>query len=415
MIKEEIEKFKKGDAVLALRNSYEVPSYFEVMGIQRSENVYSNVLAWLLTSNGSHGLGCLPMRMFLMSVRTAFRRFRKSNEKRVIPFWLEKIGKYKIKSVNVARESPVAGTRRRIDMFCQMIISVQGKDIECRLAIENKIGSCEHDSQTEAYHRFVVKKYGRANSLFVFLTPEPSWRLISGFGEVKCSSLAYVQMNYQMLIDGMLEPLARKADSECAKRYIADLVMAMRYDEKKESVMAISSEERELLKEFVKEQRDFLKRIAVSLEYCQPEEELNLVGLVMSKRDTTKYSLDERDAVAMNRLVLAVVKKYCNDNKDTCDWNALSNAFPAKLQGTFGVVVRESDDLYIDHRDDPTPRYFDDDDEIITLKDGTRVLVCTQWGTGGKSGKRADNFNRFLSHVRKTLNYSIKPHRKDRK
>ena len=67
-----------------------------------------------------------------------------------------------------------------------------------------------------------------------------------------------------------------------------------------------------------------------------------------------------------------------------------------------------TDDLYIDHRDDSTPRYFDDDDEILELNDGTKAVVCSQGGTGGKLGEKADNFNRFLRHVKRLLKYKIK-------
>lgn len=407
MIKEEIEKFKKGQAVLALKNSFAVPSYFEIMGVQRSEKVYSNVLAWLLNPKESHGLGCWPMRLFLMAVRVASQKFRKSSKKCVIPFWLNKIGMYKIKSVDVIREFPITGIRRRMDMFCQMVVSVRDEDIKCQVVIENKVDSYEHDCQTETYYNFVCEKYGGENALFVFLTPESSWRLTNGFGEVECSSTTYVHLNYQLVVEEMLELIVEKLKSSDARRCVDDLITAMRYDAKKENVMAVSTREQKLLKEFINEQKDFLKRVAVSLGYCQADEELNLVGLAMNKRDRTQYSLCGSAGMAMNRLVLAVVKEYVARNKN-CTWEQLNAVFPKELQGSFGVVVRVTDDLYINHRDDPTPRYFDDSDEIIMLKDDTEVVVCTQWGTGGKLGQKADNFGRFLKHVKKALKYKVK-------
>ena len=96
-------------------------------------------------------------------------------------------------------------------------------------------------------------------------------------------------------------------------------------------------------------------------------------GERLSNRDKTKYMFEGK-VYAKNRLVLAIVKKFVEDNNPTRD--QLFSVFDKSLQGSLGVVEVYENAIKIS---DASKRFFLKEDDIIKLKDA-RVVVCTQWG-----------------------------------
>lgn len=96
------------------------------------------------------------------------------------------------------------------------------------------------------------------------------------------------------------------------------------------------------------------------------------------RKDFTKYSFNGK-TYGKSRLVLAVVQQYVEDYSPAT-FEALKEAFPDELQGSFAVVKLANDvpDKY--KGDGAVKRYFVKEDEIICLSSGEQVIVCTQWG-----------------------------------
>lgn len=95
----------------------------------------------------------------------------------------------------------------------------------------------------------------------------------------------------------------------------------------------------------------------------------------LSNRDKTKY-LYEGKILPKNRLVLAIIKDYTTKHLQI-NLKDLQSIFDKSLQGSLMVV----DDLEnIKKITDYQKRYFSNEQDLITLKDGTIVAVCNQWG-----------------------------------
>ena len=90
------------------------------------------------------------------------------------------------------------------------------------------------------------------------------------------------------------------------------------------------------------------------------------------ERDKTRYMFASK-VLPKNRLVLAVVSAYIKDNNP--DFETLQNAFDKSLQGSLSVVETIENAQKIK---DAAKRYFMD--SSFTLRDGSEVVVCTQWG-----------------------------------
>ncbi len=89
-------------------------------------------------------------------------------------------------------------------------------------------------------------------------------------------------------------------------------------------------------------------------------------------RDKTRYMFENK-IYPKNRFVLAVVEKYILENNPTL--GELRQVFDKSLQGSLSVVetLEKASEIK-----DAGKRYFINNPFL--LKDGAKVVVCTQWG-----------------------------------
>lgn len=124
---------------------------FDVLKISRTEIRHSNILSWLLNPNENHGLGDVFLKTIIQSVVQN-----------------DDAGKYNILetllmdfySFTVYREW------KYIDL---LLVSDAEKFL---IAIENKIGSHEHDHQLKRYRRTLESSYPYYKKMLLYLTPE---------------------------------------------------------------------------------------------------------------------------------------------------------------------------------------------------------------------------------------------------
>ena len=132
---------------------------FRVLRAARHEIRHSNMLAWLLTPDETHGLGDRFFRRWLMHV--VHNAEDEAKERLKLPSPIE-IDALDIESVEVTRE------RENIDL----LIIVRALDgTSWTICIENKVESAQHSDQLTRYRKIVERKYVDAeHRLFVFLT-----------------------------------------------------------------------------------------------------------------------------------------------------------------------------------------------------------------------------------------------------
>ena len=156
---------------------------FDILKISKTEIRHSNMLAWLLDPNETHGIGDVFLRGVLshlaksIEVETAVKMLAGD-----------------LSSFRVFRELS------HIDL---LLVS---RELAIVVAIENKIGAGEHyasgtmEKQTIVYKERVQTQYKGYNQIFVFLTPE---------GE-EPSDEEWLVMTYSDIL-GILKPIAQMA------------------------------------------------------------------------------------------------------------------------------------------------------------------------------------------------------------
>jgi len=354
-------------------NNYHRGNIFGITKMSRRELMHSNFIAWALNPESSHGLRFYPLYQLVQSLNVLQANENNKDARKIPSALIYNFcnGDF-ITDATIVRESPVpVGANRK---YIDILIEIVTKDKILPIVIENKVESQENGEnkdQTQVYYNWAENEYADKDKyyepIYVFLYPE--------YNAAKQSSSAYVRMTYQNLVDDVLDP-----SMECC----GDIVSINNYkmylqclsfqtdNEKGEDTMAISSEERRILNDFISQNRDLLCAVINEL----PVDDAAKSAITNGIRYQYQF---EGKTYGVGPLVLAVVKKYVEDHRG-CDFTAVQAAFPKKLRGGDGVVqlsvnVSDKDKGKIDGK----KRYFVASDEVIILESGEELLVSNQW------------------------------------
>lgn len=400
-------KMVDSDTYQELRSYFLHKSIFNILGVARNENIHSNFISWLLNRSENHGLGDYPIKKFLeMLVIT--QNDTAYSEEQLFPDDLIDIiisGNYEIISMEVVREKAIP--KGRIDIFVDVKILSAGDQINIKIILENKIYSKEHSDQTQIYYDWAKKEYGNLERLiFVFLTPLPTSELQS-LSEQQCSCKKYIQINYQYLVDYLLEPCRKQEmpqeSSMLIDNYLRSLSLPTLDFENGLTknfggmTMAVSERERKLLLDFWENNKPLL---LATLNVLKDDDDINedeklsmqnMINVISTKssRDYTHYKFKGIEYTTKNRLVYAVVKEYVASNNLT--FKQIKSIFESNLQGSLGVVCRIND--IKDFK-----RYYTKPQDVLVSHDNIEFAVCNQWGI--------DNIGKFINKA-KELGYDI--------
>ena len=117
--------------------------------------------------------------------------------------------------------------------------------------------------------------------------------------------------------------------------------------------------------------------------------------IAQNSRDTTRYSIDNgKSFFNKRRFVLHVVRRFVKEHPG-CTMRDLERAFPSEIISKKRGVVRPLKlvESWVVENPDVAKRYFLDSKDIISLQDGTKVVVHNQWGTS------FPNFIRVISRM----------------
>lgn len=398
-IRDEIIKFKNDPDSQKLESFYYSKSFSEILRVSRREISHSSFIGWLLNKAESHNLGDFPIRKFIDIILKFSDDKLKSNTSIYNSFVTED---YDIERVNVEREKAIKKVGR-LDIYVELTLLISDKKQNVKLIIENKVESKENNDQTNSYYNY-YNSISRENEIviYIYLTPISTLELIE-LEEPECNCKEFIQINYQSIVDYLIEPaLAQNISDQTRnilKEYLKSLSQPSIDEEidghKQELIMALGTEERKLLSSFWnKNEKLILAALyAISSDPEQEEDTRNNVKEALtslsSGKDYTKYIFNG-NKYGKNRLVLAVVKDYVNNNP-TITYEDLQVVFPNSLQGIETFTTETEAKQKKDRRN------FIKKNELITLSNAT-IAVSTQWGIG--------NIEPFINHC-KGMNIDI--------
>ena len=254
-LRREIRKFNNDENVSKLENYYNSKSLPEIIGASRKELAHSSFIAWILNNTESHMLGGFPLKKLLELLVIYSKDRQLTNNKELYDSII--ISDFELDNIYIETERSIKNIGR-LDIYIEAKIKYLDKEKKLRLIVENKVGTKEHSDQTTKYFNYYesIKEDNDVN-LFVFLTPISSLELMD-LQLPECSCKDYIQINYQSVVDFILEPALNKNITDKTKFIIKEYLQSLsqptfdKDDEhyKQGLIMALGSDERSLLNKF---------------------------------------------------------------------------------------------------------------------------------------------------------------------
>ncbi len=303
----------------SMRRFYQTPTYMGLLNVGRLEVAHSHFLSWLFSESSFNQSSPDSPLMHLLDIAVN----RANMQNKIGNIGTEALKSSTANSIN-CRKLTILESRCRLEDFTKeksgkgrrADIIVESKVIEddtvrsLNICIENKVLSSEHTDQTIAYANNYRNKNGEW--IFLFLTPLSSVQL-NDFDSLeddnKCASNLFIQINYQDILDYILEPLL-KAESPYSQNYfiIDDYIKTLKYpvmEEKefKKTIMAIGEEESKLLNDFWEGNRELIELAVMAISKKGNEEVVNnandlinaIQNLENARKDTTRFRVIKKD------------------------------------------------------------------------------------------------------------------------
>lgn len=296
-------------SVSQIKRYYERPSYMGLLNVGRKEQPHSSFIKWLFSSSTFNQNSADSPIMHLLDIAV-----QRANQQ-------DKIGDDKAMSISLSdsicgRLFSISSTSCNLEEVidkrrCDIVIRCKIKDSErdLNICIENKVLSSEHTSQTEAYVQYYSNDENDENAdwLFLFLTPLSSVELddySSLSKKEKCISEKFIQINYQDLLDYVLEPLINSVDKNSQAYFILDdYINTLRYpvkeeNDKKRTIMAIGEKETKLLNDFWEGNHELIELALEAMSYNKNLDEdvrnkakdaYDSMTSLQTARDSTKF------------------------------------------------------------------------------------------------------------------------------
>ena len=254
-LRREIRKFNNDENASKLENYYNSKSLPEIIGASRKELAHSSFIAWILNNTESHMLGGFPLKKLLELLVIYSKDRQLTNNKELYDSII--ISDFELDNIYIETERSIKNVGR-LDIYIEAKIKYLDKEKKLRLIVENKVGTKEHSDQTTKYFNYYesIKEDNDVN-LYVFLTPISSLELMD-LQLPECSCKDYIQINYQSVVDFILEPALNKNITDKTKFIIKEYLQSLsqptfdKDDEhyKQGLIMALGSDERSLLNKF---------------------------------------------------------------------------------------------------------------------------------------------------------------------
>jgi len=254
-IRDEIIKFKNDKDFQKLENFYYSKSFSEILGVSRREISHSRFLAWLLDNLESHNLGEFPIKKFLdIILKFSNEKLKKKHSDLYNSFVTED---YLIERISIKPEFAIKNVGR-IDIHIEIILFISDVKKNIKLIIENKVESKENNDQTNNYYNhFNPLKTDNDIIIYVYLTPISTLELIE-LTEPECNCKEFIQINYQSLVDYLIEPALNQNISTKTENILTEYLKSLSQPSidneieghKQELIMALGNEERKLLSSF---------------------------------------------------------------------------------------------------------------------------------------------------------------------
>ena len=364
----QLSEFYNDNSYAELRRIYMTKSFPEILSIDRREMSHSAFLAWFLNNEETHGLGDFPIKQFLkiLVLRDLLQNRKRHDNKYKKQTSTENIAtavmneNVQVREMKISLERHVNTGKKggRIDILvdgeiCIFDVNGKPKNRKIHIIIENKVYSKEHHSQTQTYFDSKIKKFGKKDiCLFVYLTTLTKNEL-DNLSEPQCGCKEFIQINYQDLLDNILEPALEQPISSRSKFIIEEYIHCLSLpalsidnnDYNPSTIMATSQKVTDMLSVFWNKHETLLTAVLDTLVKTSDDQDIQeklkpaLEAITTNKRrkkDKTHYEFNGKPANGKYALIRAVILKVFKSKKIT------QKDFSESYKSAFGDLKNKS-------------------------------------------------------------------------
>lgn len=318
---------------IELYQYYTKETFLDVLGVARQENPHSSFLSWLFNINASHELNENATRLFVSSL--CMETLEKSNSKINVfndsnkaEQELLKLGKYQISDFAVGNEINLG--KKRLDLLISFVAKFENSTKKrIVIILENKVSSKEHTEQTQEYFDLSVDEKQRLRMLNSLYSRTDNvdeevlvfYVFLSALND-KAICNEFLNINYQFILDNVLEPCLYLCSKDKEKSRISDYIRCLgqcrlseENNDKNYIIMAISSKEINLVKSLLEKYKSIIELVITSIIDANSESIVSKNDIPFWKSVANVYS-----------------SIYCNTD------NQLVN----KINNSKGAVLRHS-------------------------------------------------------------------------
>lgn len=334
-IKDLIIKFNLDESINDLKRYYSTPTTWEIINQSRKETRHTQFLAWFFGNkdfNADPNAGPIKKLIVLLLKWANMQENAAFDEEQANSIYSQSLS---ILSYNVTPEYDILVEpygEGDIDILVSCVAKVNDVERNINIAIENKIGAPETTKkrfgkdgtettlyQTKAYYQYITKEYKDDINLFVFL--KPTDRDLENVKQAECKCDKYIQINYQELLDNIIQPVCDQKDISVEnkyrlKDYIKTLGKPAETDEdtnKNIIIMAMNQKERELLTIFFKNNEDLIRAAINALG----DEELSKSMESFDRKTRSKYSINGKGCYSMYEVLEKFVEFRLTNTSDS--------------------------------------------------------------------------------------------------
>lgn len=334
-IKDLIIKFNLDESINDLKRYYSTPTTWEIINQSRKETRHTQFLARFFGNkdfNADPNAGPIKKLIVLLLKWANMQENAAFDEELANSIYSQSLS---ILSYNVTPEYDILVEpygEGDIDILVSCVAKVNDVERNINIAIENKIGAPETTKkrfgkdgtettlyQTKAYYQYITKEYKDDINLFVFL--KPTDRDLENVKQAECKCDKYIQINYQELLDNIIQPVCDQKDISVEnkyrlKDYIKTLGKPAETDEdtnKNIIIMAMNQKERELLTIFFKNNEDLIRAAINALG----DEELSKSMESFDRKTRSKYSINGKGCYSMYEVLEKFVEFRLTNTSDS--------------------------------------------------------------------------------------------------
>ena len=418
-IKDLLINFNLDESINDLKKYYSTSTTWEIIKQSRRETSHSQFLAWFLGNkdfNANPNTG--PIKKLVVLLLKWSNRQNKSIFDQQLANSIYSQDFY-INSYHVEAEHPVSVGQIRgsgpaygagdIDIFITAAIKINNQERNLHIVIENKIGSPETTKrkngtklyQTEAYHQYCIDEFKDDINLFVYLKPTDCG--LDEILEADCKDKGYIWINYQELLDNIIQPVCEQKDISDENKYrLKDYIKTLgkpseneeNNKNKKITIMAMEQKERELLLKFFENNEDLIR---AAINALGNEDLSKSMSEIPKGHPRRRYTINGKGDYSMYDVLEKFIIYKLNSSKSVLNINK------EILSYVGGKLVYVSDDPQIKvYREEAKDKV-----RFGSLEVNKKTIRYTkEW----KDGDESQNFAKFRTKVsEKHLDFKIEP------